>query len=268
MNNYIKISQIDSLPLDSNLINNTLLTLNGLNIDNNLFNIGESIKFIHSFNMLPSDSISFTLKENINKIIFDISIPVQEDNNRIIFTSINNKNFNYKTFSNNQLISYNETITDNNFINDILISPFRSNLDKSIKETSNLIENFIVNTDNYTSINLNLPSLKNLSITNCKSLEYISLNDFNSINEILITNTNCSGNIRINSLGKNCNIDLRNNNFIFIELIGNKTILNLDNCNLYPQKNNILKYIKFKNCILDNLLIDFFESQNIQLEIE
>lgn len=264
-NNYIKISQIDKLPLNSLLNDNSLIELNGLDINCNLLNLAKNTKFIINDNILPNESIAITLLSNINSLDLKIK-SVQSNFLKKLYINVNNMIPYFQ-----ELNSENIAITIDNYkrnVNNLFLSALILDNNNAIQQEENIIQELEIQNQNITALELNLKSLEKLIIKNCSNLFYFNINSCNNIKHLELVGTYCSNTIRINKLDTNPYINLSDNVFYYIEIIGNNSILSLDNCILTPQKASTLKYVKFKDCIVSDDLLQSLKNQNIQVEIE
>lgn len=264
-NNYIKISQVDKLPLESLLTDDSLVELNGLDINCNLLNLAKSTKFITNDNILPKESIALTLLNGIELVALKLK-SIESELNKKLYLNVNDTIPQFQDLDSEDIV-----IAINNYkrnVNNLFLSALIIDNTEAVQQDENIIQELEFHNQNITALELNLQALEKLVIKNCSSLFYFNIGSCTKLKHLELSGTYCSNAIRVGKLDTNPFINLSDNIFYYIELIGNNSVLNLDNCILAPQKAGVLKYVKFKDCIVSDDLIQSLKVQNIQVEVE
>jgi hypothetical protein len=264
--NYIKFSQIGLT--EPVIPENGVVDWPVLNTECELSNLAQATKAVIPSNNLPLETISVSMLSKVNVFKCTLNI-VSSAFNRYLYTNTNRYLPNFIKINSDP---YDLTLTVNsNFnrsVNNILITALTMNEDGKKIQEKDLITELTIERQDITSLELNLPSLESLTITNCPYLNHLSLGKCKNLRYLNLSGCYCAGAIKLDTLAPSVYINVANNLFRYIEIVGSdETFLTSGNCVLIPQSLSSLSGVKFKNCSLTSELVSNLQKADITVEI-
>lgn len=243
--------------------NENILDTRFLDVNVEPANLSDISNFTIEYSSLPNESFKVTVDNNENEFRFNQTSKSTMGLNKYLLTDINGKS-SYSLLSDNlQVIRINTA----DRIKNITCTAFNLSNENKVLEENLFVKLTFENIDGFDA---NLPDLERLSIniTGTGAIHYINslkLCKFNQLKELRVRHK-CTGGIYIGKLAETIvQIDISGGNYSYIEIEGNNTPLNQNNCKVNQTGNFLVKFI---NCIPNDMLLNSIADSNGNYIIE